>query len=474
MAKNEYTKLAKDTLIFAAGNILTKLVYFLMVPLYTSALTTAQYGVAEMLNTLIEILYPIVTLCMVDALYRYSIDDEADHRQMFGITARIVVFSIGVVFLGSAVAFSVTRDDSVILFFFLYASYCVYKLFLQFARGLGYNVRFSIAGVLNALVLTVMNVVLLLGFHGGVRAYILSIIVANLVSSVYIFFAAKEYRHLSRGLAVDRSLRREMLRYSLPNIPNMLSWWIVNVSDRYLLLIMVSDAVCGTYTAASKLPSLVSTFSMIFQQAWQYSATKGQKNENNEKFCSDVFNIYSTFLVCFCALVVLCTTPFSRLILHNEFFEGRFVLPILMVAAVFGCYSGYFGTFYGVVKKNMMSMVSTLAAAVCNLVLNVLLIPRFLGLGAAYATLVSYALIAIIRAIDTHKYVKLQIPLKKIVLENILLIAEAVVMTLDSPLKYVGACGLAAILLAMNAKMILLILQKLFAAAAAFRKRRTL
>lgn len=474
MAKNEYTKLAKNTLIFAAGNILTKLVYFLMVPLYTSALSTAQYGVAEMLNTLIEILYPIVTVCIVDALYRFTIDDDSDFEQVFGISTRIVLESVGVVLVFSGVAFAVTRDVNCILFFFLYASYCIYKLFLQFARGLGYNVRFSIAGVLNALVLTGMNVFLLLGLHGGVRSYILSIIVANVVAAVYIFFAAKEYQHLPRRFTPDRQLRRSMLRYALPNIPNMLSWWIVNVSDRYLLLFLVSDAACGTYTAASKLPSLISTFSMIFQQAWQYSATKERKSENHDQFCSDIFKIYSAFLVCFTAVVVLCTIPLSRLILHNEFYEGRFVLPVLMVASVFGCYSGYFGTFYGVVKKNMMAMVSTVASAVCNIALNLLLIPIIGGLGAAYATLVSYALIVIIRAVDTRKYVKLKVPVGKILLENALLILEAVVMTLTFPLKYPIAVALALMLLLMNLNTILLILRKCMDALAAFRKRKTI
>ena len=101
MSENKYTRLAKDTAVFAAGNLLTKLIYFFMVPLYTSAMTTAQYGRAEMLNTLVDIVYPIATMYVVDAMYRFTIDDDADLQQTYGITMRITVWSIVLVTLGS-------------------------------------------------------------------------------------------------------------------------------------------------------------------------------------------------------------------------------------------------------------------------------------------------------------------------------------------------------------------------------------
>lgn len=186
MSENKYTRLAKDTAVFAAGNLLTKLIYFFMVPLYTSALTTAQYGRAEMLNTLVDIVYPIATMYVVDAMYRFTIDDDADLQQTYGITMRITVWSIVFVTLGSVGVSLIRGDTDALLFGALYISFSIYKVVLQFARGLGRNVPFAIAGVINALVLTAMNVLLLVVLHGGVGSYITAIIVANVVSSIYI------------------------------------------------------------------------------------------------------------------------------------------------------------------------------------------------------------------------------------------------------------------------------------------------
>ena len=157
MSENKYTRLAKDTAVFAAGNLLTKLIYFFMVPLYTSAMTTAQYGRAEMLNTLVDIVYPIATMYVVDAMYRFTIDDDADLQQTYGITMRITVWSIVLVTLGSVGVSLIRRDIDALLFGALYISFSIYKVVLQFARGLGRNVPFAIAGVLNALVRSIFS-----------------------------------------------------------------------------------------------------------------------------------------------------------------------------------------------------------------------------------------------------------------------------------------------------------------------------
>ncbi len=458
--------------MFAAGNLLTKLIYFLMVPLYTSALSTAQYARAEMLNTLIDIVYPIATMYVVEAMYRFTIDDDADLQQTYGITMRITLWSILFVTVGSAVLYAVFQNPETLLFGALYISFSIYKAVLQFARALGRNVPFAIAGVINALMLTGMNVLLLLVLKGGVASYICSIIVANVTASVYIFFATGQRKYISLRFRPDKALRRVMLRYSIPCVPNMLGWWVVNVSDRYMLQYMVSDAVCGVYTAASKLPAVLSTFSTIFQQAWQYSAVKESKSEDSETFYSEIFTALSTFLLCLSSVVTLCTDVLCRIVLQKEFYEGRFILPILLAAAVYSCYAAYFGTFYGVIKNNVMVMVSTILAAVVNVVLNLLLIPRMGALGAAYATLISYAVMALIRIVDTRKYVRHHVRLWNILAQNVLLVAEAVVMTGSGSYRYPAAGVLTAAILALNGKTIVVIWKRLLGKFREYRGRK--
>ena len=284
---------------------------------------------------------------------------------------------------------------------------------------------------------------------------------ANVAASVYIFLATGQKRYCTRHFKPDRALRRSMLRYSIPCVPNMLCWWVVNVSDRYMLQYMIGDAVCGVYTAASKLPAVLSTFSTIFQQAWQYSAVKESGSEDRNTFYSEIFTCLSAFVLCLASVVTLATDVLCRIVLQKEFYEGRFLLPVLLAAAVYSCYAAYFGTFYSVVKNNVMSMISTIAAAVCNVVLNLLLIPRMEGLGAAYATLASYIVMAVIRVIDTKKYVRHKVCLWNILLQNVLLLAEAAVMTGTAGYRYPLAAVLTAAILLLNGKTIMVICKRL-------------
>ena len=92
MENNKYIALVSNTAIFAVGNILIKLIAFFLMPLYTYVLTTEQYGIAELLNSSIEIVVPIATFCIVEALYRFAIDEDANHIKIF--TNAIVILLI--------------------------------------------------------------------------------------------------------------------------------------------------------------------------------------------------------------------------------------------------------------------------------------------------------------------------------------------------------------------------------------------
>ena len=73
---NKFKQLFSNTVIFALGNFLSKIVLLILMPLYTSALNTEQYGISELINNSIELILPIATLCITDAVFRFSIDAE--------------------------------------------------------------------------------------------------------------------------------------------------------------------------------------------------------------------------------------------------------------------------------------------------------------------------------------------------------------------------------------------------------------
>lgn len=425
---SKYKTLASNTVVFAIGNILVKLISFILMPLYTSVLTTEEYGVSELLNSTIEIIIPIATVCIIEALYRFSIDKDVDYKSLFANSFRIIILGDIVVFACCIVLKLVFSYEYAFYFCSLYICTTFYKMTTQFARGLGHVKRYAFYGVLNSLILVICNIVFLVKLNGGVSAYLASFSIAYGIAGLVAFFMSKEYMYFSLKKGNTQQLKK-MLRYSVPSIPNMISWWINSVSDRYILLLFWDANVVGLYTAASKLPAMINLVSSIFQQAWQYSTAKEIESKDQKDFFSSVLRGYLYICVCTCGGLILINRLICKILLKTEFYDAWKFVPLLLIAAMFGCISTYFGTFYQALKKNTMLMISTMVGAIINIILNFALIPFCGGLGAALATVVSYIAVTVIRVIDIRKKIPLDIQWKRVFLQIFLVI---VIMILES------------------------------------------
>lgn len=427
---SKYKVLASNTIIFAIGNILVKLISFFLMPLYTSILTTEQYGVAELLNNSIEIVIPIATLCIVEALYRFSIDD-IDHSTIFVNSIFVTIIGDILVFIACLVWYNFFHYEYALYFLLLFVTTTFYKLTIQFARGLGHVKRYSFYGVLNSILLIISNIILLVVLRGGIKSYLLSFSIGYGVSSIVAMIFSKEYKYIDFKKYNYKKLK-EMLNYSLPNIPNMLSWWVNSLSDRYIVLFFWGPGITGLYTAASKLPAMINLVTSIFQQAWQYSTATEIEKSDNSSFFSNIFRMYSYICFCCCAFLIVVNKLICKLLLKDNFFLAWKFVPLLLVAATFGCISTYFGTFYNAIRNNKMLMVSTLVGAGVNIVLNFILIPLFGGMGAAIATAVSYLVIMAIRMVDVLKFVDIFFNKKKFLIQVLTLIILSIIGLYDS------------------------------------------
>lgn len=425
--QSKYKVLMNNTAVFAIGNILVKLISFVLMPLYTSVLTTEQYAVSELLNSIIEIVLPIMTLCMIEALYRFSIDETIDYSCAFMNALRTVLAGDVIILIICIFIYYLFDYQYSISFAILYISATFYKFTIQFARGLGYSKIFAASGVINALILVISNIILLVVLRGGVKSYLNSFAIAYVIGGMFAFVAAKEYHYVKVNYK-DKMLYKQMLFYGIPNIPNMLAWWINTVSDRYIIMYVCGAGVAGLYTVASKLPSIINLVSSVFQQAWQYSTAKEIEKKDKNHFFSQVYRVYAPVCFVTCALLIVLTPLLSEILFQKEFYSGWRYVPFLLVAATVGCFSTFFGTFFNAVKKNTVVMSSTLTGAMVNIVLNFVLIPLFGPMAATITTVVSYIIVTVIRVICSKRYVVIELHTVKSVVVIMMLLAESVLM----------------------------------------------
>ena len=422
---SKYKLLLSNMAVFAIGNILVKLISFFLMPLYTSALTTSQYGTAELLNNTIEIVLPLATLCIIDALYRFTIDENSNYSTLFINSCIIIIAGNTVVAIGCFIVYKVLHYKYAIYFFILFFSTTLYKLTTQFARGLGHVKRYSLYGILNAIILVISNYVMLIVFNGDVESYLLSFSLGYGITGIFALLCSKEYKLIKLSqFRVD--CLKDMLSYSIPNIPTMISWWVYSLSDRYILLFFDGAEMAGLYTAGSKFPAMINLVASIFQMAWQYSTAVEIGDKNSKSFFSNVFRLYSYTCIGICAVLILLNRPICRILLQSDFFQAWKFTPMLLLGATFGAIGIFFGTFYNALKNNKMLMLSTIVGGVSNIIINIILIPSMGALGAAIATAISYFAVMIIRMIDVGKKVEICISIKSFSLQCSLLLIIAI------------------------------------------------
>lgn len=446
-----YKKLGKNVLFITVGSFASKVLSFLLVPFYTAILTTEEYGISDLMTTTVNLLMPFLTLLMEEALLRFSLDKEKDSRRVFS-TGMFVIFAGIVVFLlfSPLILLSERLKSYYGYFIAYYIAFALHSSLINFTRGIEKIGVYSISGVVQTAVYLLLNVFFLAILKMGIEGYLLAMILGHIVGTIYIFIGAKIYKFFDYKF-FDRQMLREMLHYAVPMIPNSISWWISNSSDKYMITLFCGVAATGVYSIFQRIPTMVSVISGIFSSAWMISAVEDFGSEATRAFYSNIYRKYSALNIFVVSSIILYTKPIASLLFSNEFFVGWVYVPVLVFAVLFNSLSSFLGSIYTAAKNTKMVFLTTLVGAVSNLILNAILIPTIGVIGAAISTLVSYVLIWIVRMIDSRKIMKLDWNVKNDVLSYGLIVAQIVLVMIDiRVVSFVGSSIVYIILIIIN------------------------
>ncbi len=406
---NKYSKLAGNTLIFAIGSFGTKILSFFLLRLYTECLSPDEFSTADLLYQTVNVLYPILTLSMADVIIRYGIDKEYSNKKIYTLALTLtlcglVVFAIFTPFVDNISSLS---GYVFILFVYCYFS-CFRQLASNFTRALGQVKLFALDGILATFTTLAFNLIFLLWLDLGVYGYIWSIVLSDIFSFLFLTYFARLYKYFDLK-SLDFSYMKEILKYALPLIPTYVLWWITAASDRIFVIEMVGETENGIYSAAYKIPNLLLFVTTFFYQAWQMSAIENKDDDGISKFFGKVYSSYSSVLFVGAAGIVLFVRLLTKILVAEEFHEAYYFTPILVLAMVFQCFCQFLSSIYNVKKKTVNSMLTSLSAAVVNIILNFILIPKIGVYGAAIATAAAYFVCFIARIFDVRRLIPFKI-----------------------------------------------------------------
>jgi O-antigen/teichoic acid export membrane protein len=259
----------------------------------------------------------------------------------------------------------------------------------------------------------------------GVTGILLSLTLSSAISAIYLFFSLHLYNYINLKNH-DMKLKKNLIHYSLPLVPNGISWWVINVSDRTIVSIFVGLAANGIYAVANKFSSIFNSIFSIFSLSWTESASIHINDNDRDEFFSDtacsVIEVFGSL-----GLLLIAFIPFIfPLIIDKKYNEALLYIPILTLAAFFYAIVGIYSAVY--VAKKMTKQVATTSifAAIINIVLNLIFVKLFSIWAAAISTAIAYGVMAIYRHYDMKKYINLQYKsglLLKIAVAYVLVIA---------------------------------------------------
>ena len=419
-----------NTIIFAIGSFSSKLLVFFMLRYYTAMLTPEQFGIADRITNTSNLLMPFVMLSIQEAIIRYSMDRSLRRADVFSIGLKTVLGGFVVFCLLSPLMLLIDLLAPYTLLIYAYVLLGMLRaICAQFVRSIGYVKLFAFDGFLATFTTIAFNILFLTVFKWGLYGYVISIIASNIISVLFLFVVARLHRYVD-FTHPNKKLQREMLRYSVPLIPTTMFWWIVGISDRYMVAYFCGDFASGQLAIAHKLPSLLTIVSAIFYQAWQISAISeaGQGNRTT-RFYSQTYNYYTTLLFCAASGIVMLIQPISKVLYAPSYYESWRYVPFLVVGEVFSSLVTFLGSFYMVSKKNATVPLAIFVGAITNIGLNLWLIPLYGVLGASFATLVSFLVAYLLRIVDVRRLVKLDLrPLNTAICLLLLMVQSAFLM----------------------------------------------
>lgn len=427
---NKYQQLLNNSIIYSIGNFGSSFVNFLMLPLYTYTLTTYQYGSIDIIQTLIDLSLPILSLNLSDAILRFTLDDKYNKQKLLSTSFIIPIFTIPVFY---AILFIIKIFIPLNISLELICLIIIFKIYneylKQFVRGINKNITFALNDIFYTVCFASFNLIFLLILKVGISGYFYSIILALLISNIYLYFSGKVSKYLSYS-SFSKDYFQDTLSYSIPLIPNTIMWWIMNAIDRYFILFFLSVESNGLYGIAYKLPSLISIITSIFAKAWQISAIKEYNKKDTLLFFNNVFQALVSILIISVSLV-FCVLPFFiKFIISNSYKGVINIIPFLFISVIFSSLSSFVGTNYLASKQTKGTIKTSLSGGMANIIGNIILIPIIGLAGAAVSTAISFFVVLMYRIYDTKDLIKIKIS-KTEILNVLLVIFQAIILTIN-------------------------------------------
>ncbi len=407
---NREKELVKNTFILFIGTFLPKFAALVTIPVITSHLTRLEYGSYDLLQTLVTLLLPIATLQIQAGAFRFLIDCRDNEYEKKSVITNIYAVLIPISLIVLAILFAMLSEIEFLTRILIVLYYFVDIVFVgtqQVVRGLSYNKLYSLSSVVQSSSNMILVILLVSLGNLGLNGVLISFAAATAGAIAVLARKAHLVRYIDLRTFSKEKLSR-LLKYSWPMIPNSLSAWILDASDRLILTSFLGLETTAVYGVAYKIPSLFTSVQGTFIYAWQENASLAIKDGDAENYYSVMFENVLRILTGIMALLI-CFSPFLfSMLIRGDYDESYAQIPILFIGVYFSGIASFLGGIFIAHKRTRNVGITTIGAAIINLLLDLLLVNKCGIYAASVSTLVSYAALSIFRILYIKKFQRIR------------------------------------------------------------------
>ena len=421
-------KFIKSSAIYFVGNVLTKVISFFLLPIYTNYIATADMGYYDVSISYVHIIAPVVCMEIWSGIMRYMFDYNEKDGKYKAIFNGFIIFGCSVlIYTIGAGVLGIVTDIKMLFLIFLYGiTYMLHTVYSYVVRGLGYNAVFAISGILGSLINSVSNIIMIILLDMRLDSMYIALILGLAFQVIFMEFRIKLIKHMSFDM-FDKAMITSMVRFSLPLCLNSASFWFLSNYNRVGISNTLGLEANGIYSVAAKFTYVLGLASNCFSMAWQEMVySMGNEKENKSKFYSTASNYYIKFLM------------YGTV--AKEYNAAYDVVPLYLLATVTNIYSVFLGNIFSAEKKTSIIFFSTVAAAVVNVSLFHLLVGDMELQAANIALLCGFLVMIVFRLFLLRKDFKIHLDFKMLIFTTILFcIAYYIYATQTRTVNFIAA-----------------------------------
>lgn len=402
---NESRKLVKNTVIVSIGKMGTQVVNFLLLPLYTAKLPADAYGNFDYVTTIASFLVPLITMLMEEAMFRFLIDCNKDEERKFVISQTFLFCAIScivssIIIILLSYIFQSQLGGAILVYSI---SWLLIALANSLSRGIGNIGLYSFSNFLVSACIIILNLILIIFFKQDFLALMISSCVANIGVALFVLWKLSAFKYIKITL-YKSDLMKKMLSYSIPLVPNTISWSIINVSDRLVIMSFLGATANGIYSIAYKFPNLINMFTGFFNIAWREISAEMVRDGNTEEF-EKIHKTIKNVLFSITILLVSSIRYIYPFFISGQYADSIVYVPILAIAIYYTSLATYYGGVFTAYKSTKILGITSTISAIINLALDIILF-RWLGVyAAAISTLISSFFLYFYRKIKMQLYI---------------------------------------------------------------------